>query len=92
MARTPDPPQQPRRSRLPQSRWGLIGLGALLGAGWGVVMWAITSLAGQESGARGLIYLALTMAMIGTGVAALFGAVIVQRRGERVAPRLRRRR
>ena len=92
MARTPEPPPARRGLRMPTSRWGIVVLGAALGGAWGVVMWAITSLAGQESGARGLAYLAITMAMIGAGVAAIFGAVIVSRRGERVTPRVRRRR
>lgn len=81
----------PRRGpRMPESRLGIVLLGALLGAAWGVAMWGLTSLLGQESGVRGLIYLALTMAMIGCGVAAFFGAVGVHRRGERVSPKIRR--
>lgn len=66
-------------------------MGILLGALWGVVMWGLTSLAGQESGVRGLVYLALTMGMIGAGIGAFFGAIGVRRRGERVSPRVRRR-
>jgi hypothetical protein len=73
--------------RLPP-RLVVLGTGALLGAIWGTVMWAIFELAGQESGARGWAYLALTMAMIGGGVAAIFGANAARKRGERVTPRL----
>lgn len=92
MAKTRPAQPAPDRRRLPSSRPAIVALGALVGVVWGVVMWALTSLAGQESGGRGLVYLALTMGMIGAGVAAIFGAFIVARRGERVTPRLRRRR
>jgi hypothetical protein len=64
--------------------------GAALGAFWGFVMWGITTLAGQDSGLRGLTYLMLTTAMIGCGVAAFFGAFGARKRGERVTPRFRR--
>jgi predicted lipid-binding transport protein (Tim44 family) len=92
--RQPTPAPQPagRRSLLPSSRVGVVAVGALLGCLWGVLMWGATSLAGQESGGRGLLYLAITMAMIGAGIGAFFGAVGVRSRGERVSPRLRRRR
>ncbi len=72
------------------NRFVVVALGVVLGALWGMVMWGITSLLGQDSGTRGLIYLAITMAMIGGGVAAFFGAFIVKRSGERVSPRIRR--
>lgn len=65
----------------------LVMLGIVLGAVWGAVMWGAASLMGQDSGLRGLLYLALTMAMIGGGVAAIFGAFSARRRGERVGPR-----
>ena len=65
--------------------------GAALGAFWGFAMWGITTLAGQDSGARGLAYLMLTTAMIGCGIAAIFGAFGARRRGERVTPRFWRR-
>jgi hypothetical protein len=64
--------------------------GAALGAFWGFVMWGITTLAGQDSGPRGLVYLMLTTAMIGCGIAAFFGAFGARKRGERVTPRFRR--
>lgn len=64
-------------------------LGGLLGAVWGTVMWGIFELGGRETGARGWIYLALTMAMIGFGVAAIFGTVGAKRRGERISPKVR---
>jgi hypothetical protein len=73
--------------RIP-SRVALLLTGAVLGAAWGSVMWLIFELAGRESGARGWAYLAVTMAMIGGGVAAIFGANAARKRGERVSPRL----
>ncbi|MCB0883049.1 MAG: hypothetical protein KDC33_12655 [Thermoleophilia bacterium] len=72
------------------NRFVIIALGAVIGALWGMVMWGVMSVLGQDSGVRGLIYLAVTMAMIGCGVAAVFGAVAVKRHGERVSPRVRR--
>jgi hypothetical protein len=52
------------------------------------VMWVIFELAGQESGARGWAYLTISMAMIGGGVAAIFGANAARKRGERISPRI----
>jgi hypothetical protein len=75
-----------------RSRLAVLGIGILLGAAWGSVMWLIFELAGRESGVRGWAYLAITMAMIGGGVAAIFGANAVRKRGERVSPTFRRRR
>lgn len=72
------------------NRFVVIALGAVLGALWGMVMWGAASLLGQDSGVRGLVYLAVTMGMIGCGVAAFFGAVAVKRHGDRVSPRIRR--
>ena len=43
-------------------------------------MWGIFELAGQDSGLRGWAYLTITIAMLGAGVAAFFGA-------ERLPPR-----
>ncbi|MFN8121285.1 MAG: hypothetical protein U0237_02525 [Thermoleophilia bacterium] len=85
------PPSAPPRRGLPQSRVAIVGAGVLLGAVWGLVMWGLTTLIGQESGVRGLLYLVVTMAMMGGGVAAIFGAGSARRRGERVTPKLRRR-
>jgi hypothetical protein len=76
----------PRRG---PSRLRVVGSGVLLGGAWGAVMWGIFELAGRDSGGRGLAYLVLTLAMIGGGVAAIFGAAEVRRRGERVSPRIR---
>jgi len=68
-----------------------VGLGVLLGFGWGTLMWIIAEVAGRDSGWRGWLYVAITCAMIGGGVAAIFGATGARRRGERVMPRLGRR-
>jgi len=76
-------------TRRPPARIAILGLGALLGGAWGSVMWLIFELAGQESGARGWAYLAITMAMVGAGVAAIFGTVGAKRRGERIGPKMK---
>ena len=68
-------------------RLAVLAVGVALGAVWGSVMWMIFEVAGRETGARGWAYLALTMAMIGGGVAAIFGANAARRRGERITPR-----
>ncbi|WP_217914860.1 hypothetical protein [Miltoncostaea marina] len=86
---------KPKRTREPAapaqrapSRVAIVLAGAVLGAAWGSIMWLIFELAGRESGVRGWAYLAITMAMIGAGVAAIFGAGAARRRGERLGPRL----
>ena len=74
----------------PPSRLVLLGVGALLGFAWGSIMWGIAELLGRDSGLRGWIYIAFTVAMLGAGVAAIFGTFGARRRGERVMPRFRR--
>ncbi len=76
----------------PPSRLRVLGTGIVLGAAWGSVMWLIFELAGRDSGVRGWAYLTITLAMIGGGVAAIFGAGWARKRGERVSPTFRRRR
>ncbi len=83
----PAKPAQPVPAK-PPSRVAIILTGIVLGAVWGTVMWGITELAGQDSGVRGWAYLTITIAMLGAGVAAFFGAVGASRRGERISPRL----
>jgi hypothetical protein len=61
-------------------------VGCVIGFVWGTLMWLIT---GMDGGARVWGYLAITMAMIGGGVAAVFGAWGVRRRGERITPKVR---
>ncbi len=96
MAPTQKPPKTaaPPVAAKPPNRVAIILTGIVLGAVWGTVMWGIFELAGQDSGLRGWAYLTITIAMLGAGVAAFFGAVGASRRGERVTPRLfgRRRR
>jgi len=87
--RTPQPAETTRG--VPQGRVMTVAIGVLLGAVWGLVMWAFTRLLGQESSVSFLLYLVVSMAMIGGGVAAIFGAGSARRRGERVSPRFRRR-
>ncbi len=72
----------------PQNRVAIILTGIVLGAVWGTVMWGIAELAGRDSGLRGWAYLTITIAMLGAGVAAFFGAVSASRRGERISPRI----
>ena len=83
------PPAATASSRRPPSRILVVLTGVALGAVWGSVMWLLFEVTGQETGARGWAYLALTTAMIGGGVAAVFGATSARRRGERLGPRLR---
>ncbi len=87
MARKP-PPAAPERRAASRTRTVLAGVG--LGALWGSLMWLIFEIAGRESGFRGWAYLAFTLAMIGGGVAAVFGATGARREGERISPRVRR--
>ena len=77
--------QAQAQSRKPLSRPLQLAVGVALGFAWGTVMWLIT---GAEHGVRLWLYLAISMAMIGGGVAAFFGAFGAKRRGERVSPRL----
>ncbi len=67
------------------SRVKWVGGGFVIGFLWGTVMWLIT---GMQGDTKVWIYLALTMAMIGGGVAAIFGLMGARRRGERISPRL----
>ena len=93
------PAQKPRNAGQPApqkapNRFLIILTGMALGAVWGTVMWGIFALAGQNSGVNGWAYLTVSIAMLGAGAAAFFGAVGATRRGERVSPRVfgRRRR
>jgi hypothetical protein len=65
----------------------LVLLGVVIGVGWAIVMWLLTTALGQESGVRGLLYLMLTLGMVGGGVASVFGVFGARKRGERVMPR-----
>ena len=68
------------------SRIKWVAGGFLIGFVWGTIMWLIT---GMQGDAKVWIYIALTMAMIGGGVAAIFGAMNARKRGERISPRIR---
>jgi len=68
------------------SRLRTIALGALIGVAWAAVMWLIV---GRDSGGRGFAYLAITLGMIGCGVAAIFGAGAAKKRGERISPKVK---
>jgi hypothetical protein len=71
--------------RLPP-RFATIVVGAAIGIAWGTLMWALV---GRDAGGRGWAYIAITMAMIGGGVAGIFGAAAARRQGERISPRVR---
>jgi hypothetical protein len=71
-----------------RSRIAVVLTGVLLGAIWGTVMWGLFELLGRDTGLRGWAYLAFTVAMLGGGVAAFFGATGAARRGERIGPKL----
>ena len=76
----------------PRPRWLIVLTGVALGFVGGSLMWLLTKALGQRSGGVGVwLYIAVSMAMIGGGVSAVFGAVGAKRSGERVAPRFRRR-
>jgi hypothetical protein len=68
-----------------RSRLAIVGIGILLGAVWGTIMWLLVA---RDDGVTGWLYLTLTIAMLGGGVAAFFGATGAARRGERIGPRL----
>jgi hypothetical protein len=81
---TPGPPDPP-------NRWLTVLTGVVLGATWGVVMWGINAAIHHSASGIVFLYIVLTMAMIGGGVAAFFGAVGVKRAGDSLSPRFRRR-
>lgn len=88
MAKTP-----PRRAAhaprpRPLSRPALVLTGALLGAAWGTVMWAIVALTGDGRGLGGWAYVSFSLACLGAGVAGFYGLTGARRRGERIGPRL----
>jgi predicted lipid-binding transport protein (Tim44 family) len=80
----PAPPARP-------NRWLTVMTGVIVGAIWGVIMWGINAAIHHSANGTVFLYIVLTMAMIGGGVAAFFGAVGIKRSGESLAPRLRRR-
>ncbi|MEI7520777.1 MAG: hypothetical protein WCK40_05480 [Thermoleophilia bacterium] len=67
------------------SRLKWVGGGLVIGFLWGTLMWLIT---GMQGDAKVWMYLALTMAMIGGGIAAIFGAMNARKKGERITPRI----
>ena len=87
-ADTTPPPGEPGRA--PMSRGRTVLTGVVLGAAWGSLMWLVFEIAGRDSGARGWAYLAFTLALIGGGVAAFFGATSARRQGERISPPITR--
>ena len=74
------------RNALPPRFLNLVA-GAAIGAAWGLLMWLFFSLT-QDADGRDLVYIAGTSAMIGGGVAAIFGTFGARKRGERLFPRL----
>ena len=64
----------------------MVLIGVALGAIWGAILAGIASINGGVNAASAA-YAVLTCAMIGGGIAALFGAFRMARRGERVLPK-----
>ena len=62
-------------------------IGAGIGALWGAVMWGIGLMLGHDYTASTLLYLMITTAMIGGGVASVFGALNARKKGEKVMPK-----
>jgi hypothetical protein len=89
MAKQPSTTPAPRPSS--PSRWRIVLTGVIIGALWGGVMFGIN--AAIHGSANGIVftYLVITMAMLGGGVAAFFGAVNVRRGGESIGPGFRKR-
>jgi len=67
------------------SRIKWVAGGLTIGFVWGTFMWLIT---GMQGDVKVWMYLALTMAMIGGGIAAIFGAMNARKKGERITPRI----
>lgn len=67
-------------------KWVISGFA--LGAAFGTLMFAIRVGFGAEGGVKVWLYLALTTAMIGAGVAGIFGAMNARKKGERISPRI----
>lgn len=67
------------------SRLKWVAGGLVIGFVWGTFMWLIT---GMQGDVKVWMYLALTMAMIGGGIAAIFGAMNARKKGERITPRI----
>lgn len=67
------------------SRIKWVAGGLTIGFVWGTFMWLIT---GMQGDVKVWMYLALTMAMIGGGIAAIFGAMNARKKGERISPRI----
>ena len=64
----------------------MVLIGVALGGVWGAILAGLAALNDGVSTASAA-YAVLTCAMIGGGIAALFGAFRVARRGERVTPK-----
>lgn len=58
-----------------------------IGAVWGAVIWGVNEALGRDNGVAMLAYLVIVCAMLGGGVAGVFGAVSARKRGEKVMPR-----
>jgi len=61
--KTPAPPE-------PSNRWRIVLTGVAIGAIWGVIMWGINAAIHHSSNGTVFLYIVLSMAMIGGGVAA----------------------
>jgi len=79
-------PDNTTPARLP-SRWRALLGGILLGFVWGSFMWLVLA---RDRGVGVWLYLSISTAMIGGGIAAVFGVSGARKRGERLGPRFRR--
>jgi hypothetical protein len=64
----------------------MVLIGVALGAAWGAILALLAALTGSVTAAS-VAFSVLTCGMIGGGIAALFGAFRVARRGEKIMPR-----
>ena len=63
----------------------LLAAGWTIGFLWGSVLWAGLI---RQGGVAGWLYAAVTCAMLGFGISAVYGAASAMRDGQRVGPRL----
>ena len=85
------PPTTPAPPSSSTSRLRIVLTGVILGALWGAVMFGINAAIHGSANGAVFAYLVITMAMLGGGVAAFFGARNVRRSGESIGPGFRKR-
>ena len=85
------PPTTPTPPSSSMSRVRIVLAGVILGAIWGGIMFGVNAAIHGSANGVVFIYLVITMAMLGGGVAAFFGARTVRRSGESIGPGFRKR-